>query len=172
MQVKTPRQRRKAAKDAAHRSGPMELGWLGNTIGFNLRIAQEASVRAYLRSVADTETMTWRFGILALIDLNPGLTQAALARAVMRDTSSLTSVLDDLCNRELVTRVRPDYDRRSYALRITPQGVKAMEKLKAGVQAHERELDRFFTHEQRGQLVDMLRQIAHGLSDGKDASPG
>jgi DNA-binding MarR family transcriptional regulator len=170
MQAKSPRKRRNTAKDAGGRTSQIELGWLGGTIGFNLRIAQEASVRAYLRSVTDTETLTWRFAILALIDLNPGLTQAALARAVMRDTSSLTSVLDDLCNRELVTRVRPEHDRRSYALRITPLGIKAMDKLKAKVQAHERELDRFFKREQRSQLIDMLRQIALGLSENKTPS--
>jgi len=170
MQAKTPRRRRKAAKKAADRTGEVELGWLGGTIGFNLRVAQEASVRAYLRSVTDTETLKWRFGVLAIIDLNPGLTQAALAQALMRDTSSLTSVLDDLCNRELVTRVRPDHDRRSYALRITPQGIKAMEKARTKVQAHERELDRLFTREQRSQLISMLRQMSAGLSHGKDSS--
>lgn len=164
MQAKIPRKRRKASKEPSSQNGTIELGWLGGAIGFNLRVAQEASVRAYLRSVADTGTLAWRFAILAFIDLNPGLTQAALARAVMRDTSSLTSVLDDLCDRRLVTRIRPNHDRRSYALRITPLGIKAMEGLKAKVQAHERELDRLFTKEQRSALIEMLKQITSGLS--------
>lgn len=163
MLAKASRSHRKPAKDAAGQSSEIELGWLGGTIGFNLRIAREASARAYLRNVADSGTLAWHFAILAFIELNPGLTQAALAQAVMRDTSSLTPVLDDLCNRELVTRTRPSHDRRSYALRITPRGVKAMENLKAKVQAHERELDRLFTREQRSALIEMLRQIASGL---------
>lgn len=165
MQAKISRKRRSAAKERTARTVDIDLGWLGGAIGFNLRIAQEASVRAYLRSVADTGTLAWRFAMLAFIDLNPGLTQAALAHAVMRDTSSLTSVLDDLCDRKLVTRIRPDHDRRSYALRITPLGVKAMEELKTKVQAHERELDRLFTKEQRSALIEMLKRIASGLSD-------
>jgi DNA-binding MarR family transcriptional regulator len=161
MQAKIRKSRRHdASKEAENQAAEVELGWLGGTIGFNLRIAQEASVRAYLRSVADTGALAWRFAILALIDLNPGLTQVALARAVSRDTSSLTSVLDDMCNRGLVTRVRPEHDRRSYALRITPQGRKAMDSLKTNVQSHERELDRLFTREQRALLVEMLKQIA------------
>lgn len=164
MPAKITRKRRETPKETASPPNQVELGWLGGTIGFNLRIAQEASVRAYLRSVADTGTLAWRFAILSLIDLNPGLTQAALAKAVVRDTSSLTSVLDDLCNRGLVTRVRPDHDRRSYELRITSRGREAMDELKAKVQAHERELDRFFTREQRSQLIGMLKQIASGLS--------
>jgi DNA-binding MarR family transcriptional regulator len=159
-----PVRKRRSAPSQPNQVSNIELGWLGGTVGFNLRIAQEASVRAYLRSVTDSGALAWRFAILAFIDLNPGLTQAALARAIMRDTSSMTAILDDLCNRELITRVRPDHDRRSYALRITPRGVKAMEELRANVQAHERELDRLFTREQRTMLIAMLKQISSGLS--------
>jgi len=39
-----------------------------------------------------------------------------------------------------------------------------MEKLKSKVEAHERELDRLFTREQRASLVRMLKQIVSGLS--------
>jgi DNA-binding MarR family transcriptional regulator len=164
MPPRTSRKRRDIPQETTSQASQLELGWLGSTIGFNLRIAQEASVRAYLRSVADTGTPAWRFAILAMLDQNPGLTQAALAKAVMRDTSSLTAVLDDLYNRGLVTRIRPEHDRRSYELRITPRGREAMQELKARVQAHERELDRFFTREQRSLLIGMLKQIASGLS--------
>ncbi|ARP98443.1 MarR family winged helix-turn-helix transcriptional regulator [Pseudorhodoplanes sinuspersici] len=143
---------------------PLNLGWLGGTIGFNLRIAQEASVRTYLRSVADTGTLQWRFAILALINENPGLTQAALGKAIKRDTSSLTPALDDLCNRGLVTRIRPEHDRRSYELRLTARGKTTMEQLKAKVQAHEEELDRLITKDQRTRLIQTLRQIAAGIS--------
>lgn len=142
----------------------INLGWLGGTIGFNLRIAQEASVRTYLRSVADSGTLQWRFAILALINENPGLTQAALGKAIKRDTSSLTPALDDLCNRGLVTRIRPEHDRRSYELRLTARGKTTMEQLKAKVQAHEEELDRLITKEQRTRLIETLRQIAAGIS--------
>ena len=156
--------KRPSASKKTSQISDIELGWLGGTIGFNLRIAQEASVRAYLRSVADSGALAWRYALLAFIDLNPGLTQAALARAIMRDTSSMTAVLDDLCNRELITRGRPDHDRRSYALRITPRGVKAMEELRANVQAHEKELDRLFTKDQRTILIGMLKKIASDFS--------
>jgi len=165
MQAKIPKKsRRTAAKETVNQPPEIELGWLGGTIGFNLRIAQEASVRAYLRSLANTGTLVWRFAILALIDLNPGLTQVALARTVRRDTSSLTSVMDDMCNRGLVTRIRPDHDRRSYALRITPRGVRVMNNLKENVRKHEQELDRMFTREQRSSLIKMLKQIASDLT--------
>lgn len=159
-----------AAKTSKKRSAPgknnskqINLGWLGDTIGFNLRVAQEASVRTYLRSVTDIGTLQWRFAILALIHDNPGLTQAALGRAIKRDTSSLTPALDDLCSRGLVTRIRPDHDRRSYELRLTPRGKTTMEQLSVKVRAHEAELDQLISKEQRARLIQILRQITAGL---------
>jgi DNA-binding MarR family transcriptional regulator len=164
MRVKPVRKPQKVLKDAATPTEDIYLGWLGGVIGFNLRIAHEASVRAYLQSLPSTGPLAWRFAILSLIDLNPGLTQTALARAVMRDSSTLTAVLDDLCNRGLITRTRPDHDRRSYELRITATGIKFMKQLKLKVEAHEGELDRLFTREQRAILIKMLKQITSGLS--------
>ena len=163
MRVKPLRKPQKVSKDTAIQTEDIDLGWLGGVIGFNLRIAHEASVRAYLQSVPSTSPLAWRFAILALIDLNPGLTQTALARAVMRDSSTLTAVLDDLCNRGFITRTRPDHDRRSYQLRITAVGIKFMKQLKLKVEAHEGELDSLFTREQRALLIKMLKQIALGL---------
>jgi DNA-binding MarR family transcriptional regulator len=154
----------KRSNSRAERVPQISLGWLGGTIGFNLRIAQEASVRAYLRSVADSGTLQWRFAILALIHENPGLTQSALGKAIKRDTSSLTPALDDLCNRELVTRIRPEHDRRSYELRLTARGKATMEQLKAKVRTHEEELDRLITKEQRARLIETLRQLAAGIA--------
>lgn len=156
---------KKRASPVANHPQQTNLGWLGGTIGFNLRIAQEASVRAYLRSVADIGALQWRFAILALIHENPGLTQAALGKAIKRDTSSLTPALDDLCERGLVTRVRRENDRRSYELRLTARGRTTMEQLKTKVQAHEEELDRMITKDQRARLIATLRQITTSLSD-------
>jgi DNA-binding MarR family transcriptional regulator len=72
--------------------------------------------------------------------------------------------LDDLCDRQLVTRARPEHDRRSYELRITPAGIKVMKKLKQKVDAHERELNSLFTPQERASLVAMLQKVAKGLA--------
>jgi DNA-binding MarR family transcriptional regulator len=151
----------KPIKKRRGQSGHVDLGWLQGLIGFNLRIAYEASARAYLQSVTGTAP---HFATLALIYLNPGLTQVALSRAVSRDSSSLTAVLDDLCKRQLVTRTRPDHDRRSYELRITPAGIKVMERLKRKVDAHEQELNKIFTRQEKNSLVNMLQKVAKGLA--------
>jgi DNA-binding MarR family transcriptional regulator len=144
----------------------IDLGWLGGTVGFYLRTAQEAAFHAFARRVGDSGARPWRFAILSLIDANPGLTQAALARALRRDTSSLTPVLDELSNRGLVTRERVAHNRRSYALNISAEGKKAMRELMASAVDHERELDRLVGREQRAEFIRTLQRIATGLASG------
>jgi DNA-binding MarR family transcriptional regulator len=141
----------------------IDLGWLGGTVGFYLRTAQEAAFHAFARRVGDARARPWRFAILALIDGNPGLTQAALARALRRDTSSLTPVLDELCNRGHVIRQRVEHNRRSYALSLSPEGKKAMRDLMVSAIDHERELDRLVGRENRAEFVRTLQRIAAGL---------
>lgn len=158
------RARRSAAVAAPDLEKEIDLGFLGDAVGFHLRTAHEAAFRAFLQRVGDSNTPPWRFAILALIDANPGLTQVALARATRRDTSSLTPALDDLCDRGLVTRIRQVHDRRSYALKLTPLGKKALRPLKAVAEAHERELDRLVGREQRAQFIQTLKRIASGLA--------
>jgi DNA-binding MarR family transcriptional regulator len=156
--------RRKAGAAVAETEGPIKLGFLDGAVGFHLRTAHEAAFRSFLKRVGASNAYPWRFAILVLIDANPGLTQVALARATRRDTSSLTPALDELCAGGLVTRIRQARDRRSYALKLTPLGKKAMQRLKASAAAHERELDRLVGSEQRGEFIRTLQRISAGLA--------
>jgi DNA-binding MarR family transcriptional regulator len=143
--------------------GGVDLGWLGGTVGFHLRTAQEAAFQAFARRAGDASARPWRFAVLALIDGNPGLTQAALASALRRDTSSLTPVLDDLSRRGLVVRQRVEDNRRSYALTITPEGRRTMRELMEIAAEHEREVDRLVGRENRAEFIRTLQRIAAGL---------
>ena len=141
----------------------IDLGWLGGTVGFHLRTAQEAAFRAFANRVGDPKARPWHFAILALIDGNPGLTQAALARSLRRDTSTLTPALDELCSRGFVVRQRVPHNRRSYALSLTSDGKKAMRELMTSAVGHERELDRLVGREARAEFIRTLQRIAAGL---------
>src|SRR5436190_8374340 len=120
----------------ASASKPINLGWLGGTVGFYLRTAQEAAFQAFARRANGADARPWRFAVLALIDANPGLTQGDLAAAIRRNTSSLTPVLDDLTRQGYVSRQRLESDRRAYALTRTAQRDAARIKLMASALAH------------------------------------
>jgi DNA-binding MarR family transcriptional regulator len=155
--------KRQPPATAQRAPGVVDLGWLGGTVGFYLRTAQEAAFHAFARRAGKASARPWRFAILALIDGNPGLTQGALARALRRDTSSLTPALDDLCRSGFVIRQRVEDNRRSYALTLTPEGRRAMRELMASAVEHERELDRLVGRENRAELIRTLQRIAAGL---------
>jgi DNA-binding MarR family transcriptional regulator len=155
--------KRQAPATGQRAPGAVDLGWLGGTVGFHLRTAQEAAFRAFARRAGSASARPWRFAILALIDSNPGLTQVALARALRRDTSSLTSALDDLCRSGFVVRQRVEDNRRSYALTLTPDGRRAMRELMESAAEHEREMDRLVGRENRAEFIRTLQRIAAGL---------
>jgi len=168
---------RKAARKGKPRSAPkanapapINLGWLGGTVGFYLRTAQEAAFQAFSRKANGADARPWRFAVLALIDANSGLTQGELAAALRRNTSSLTPVLDDLCRQGYVSRERLETDRRTYALKLTPKGKAAQAKLLASAMAHERDIDRI-VGAHRAQFVRILKSIASTLASETSGQP-
>jgi DNA-binding MarR family transcriptional regulator len=144
--------------------GQISLGWLGGTVGYYLRTAQEAAFDAFARRADDAAAQPWRFAILALIDANPGVTQGDLAAALRRNTSTLTPALNELARRGYVNRRRLKTDKRTYALTLTPRGREAMRELKASAVEHEREVGRLVGAENRAEFVRILRRIAEELS--------
>jgi DNA-binding MarR family transcriptional regulator len=144
-------------------SSPINLGWLGGTVGFHLRTAQEAAFQAFARKANGADARPWRFAMLALIDANSGLTQGELAAALRRNTSSLTPVLDDLCRQGYVSRERLETDRRTYALKLTPKGKAAEAKLMASAVAHERDIDRIVGAD-RAKFIRILKSLAPALA--------
>ncbi|MBI1204962.1 MAG: MarR family transcriptional regulator [Rhodopseudomonas sp.] len=157
----TSRSLRTAGEEARMSPAPIDLGWLAGLIGFKLRVAHEASARVFSHSVSSNAP---HYAILSLIKFNPGLTQIALSRAVSRDSSSMTALLDDLCDRGLIVRERSPDDRRSYALSITKAGLKTLDDLKRKVDVHERDLNALFSREEKARLIEMLDRIATGLA--------
>ena len=160
--VRRPSRTTKARPQPGARK-PIDPGWLGGTVGFHLRTAQEAAFRAFAKKANGADVRPWRYAVLHIIDANPGLTQGKLAAAIRRNTSSLTPVLDDLCRQGYVSRRRLESDRRTYALTLTPKGNAARIKLMASAIEHERELDRLVGAD-RAHFIGILRKLAAALS--------
>lgn len=150
-------------KDAVVPMPAVQLGPLENFIGFHLRLAQEASFRAFARRVGDRRLRPSRFAIMALIAENPGITQTALSQASARDKSTLTTALDDLVARGLVLRERSADDRRSYALTLTARGRQVLARLMTHAAAHDRQLDELVGPAGKVALLRLLRRIIGGL---------
>jgi DNA-binding MarR family transcriptional regulator len=159
-----PREEEPDIADAAETD--VQLGPLSNFLGYNLRLAQEASFQAFARRVDATGLRPGYFSVLLLIGLNPGITQTALSRATARDKSTLTPTLRLLESQRLIRREQFKTDRRSYMLRLTPEGEKAAEELLRHARGHEQELTRIVGDQKNADFIAALRRIAEVFQNG------
>jgi DNA-binding MarR family transcriptional regulator len=140
---------------ASIKFGPLEY-W----VGFNLRMAQDATFDAFSRRSKDVGERPGRFATLILIARNPGISQTELSLANGRDKSSLTPVLGDLVRRGLVERKRVRDDRRAYRLNLTPAGRATLALLTRCARRHERNLDGIIGARDRKRFLQILKRIA------------
>jgi DNA-binding MarR family transcriptional regulator len=143
----------------------LRLGPLTDTLGFQLRLAQEAAFAAFARRAGDAGLRPGRYALLTLIAENPRLSQSALSAAAGRDKSTMTPAIADLDRRGLVRRVRSEHDRRSYALSLTSKGEAVLRKLRAHAEAHDRMLDALVGPKDRPAVMAALRRLVAGLDE-------
>ena len=93
-----------------------------------VRAAESVSARIHGHLSENNLTIS-QFGVLeALLHLGP-LSQAELAKKILKSTGNITMVIDNLEKRGLVTRERDPEDRRYYAVTLTPAGKKLIASL-------------------------------------------
>ena len=88
-------------------------------------------------------------------------TIAQLHEALAHKRSTLTSILDRLAERKLVTRDVDSKDRRSFRIKLTPAGARAAAKIHAHLEAMERETLKGVPPEQVVAFTGIIRKLAH-----------
>jgi DNA-binding MarR family transcriptional regulator len=131
-------------------------GGLPGLLGYRLRLAQQAVFRDFAASVG--EVSPGRFGILLLIEANPGVTQSRLAAAVHLDRSTMVGVIHTLQGRGLVERRRGE-DRRTNGLWLTRAGRGLVARLRRRIGAHERRIAARLSAAERAQLIVLLEKL-------------
>lgn len=107
----------------------MNLGRLGDFVGFRLRRVQNQLSRDFAAATADRNMRSGLFSSLALIAANPGVSQNELSKEVALDKSVTVTIVDELERRGWATRKRSKTDRRRHALFVTDAGTKALNEL-------------------------------------------
>ncbi len=102
----------------------------------------------------------WAYMVLLRLDDEPIRTQAALADAIRADRTRIIEVLDDLQDRDLISR-RPDpADRRARLVGLTKPGRKLRDSAQAAIQAREERLLATLDPHDRAGFVNALRQLS------------
>jgi DNA-binding MarR family transcriptional regulator len=157
LDVKQSVRPRRGVKPTGAMRKAASMGMLPSLIGYQLRLAQRAIFADFVETVDGAEISPGLFGILVIIDANPGLTQQALADAAHLDRSTVVTVLDKLEDRKLVERHAAD--RRSNGLFLTRDGTSLLHRLKRKVAQHERRVVQNLSPRERNQLVALLQRI-------------
>ena len=145
------------------RDTEISLGLLPGLLGYNLRRAQVAVFQNFTEVVGASELTPGQFGVLVVIDTNPGLSQTQLGNALGIDRSTVVAVIDRLESRGLVARQAAPNDRRSHALHLTDDGKATLRRLTERVRAHEREIAKHLSAEEQARLVQLLSRVARRL---------
>ena len=114
-------------RPANGRNGALDFGVLDSFVGFQLHKARNQAATALHHMIAP-ELLPGHFPILYLIARNPGCSQSAVARAVGLDRSSLVPILTRFERKGWITRHAAADDKRAYALQLTGDGRKKLER--------------------------------------------
>jgi DNA-binding MarR family transcriptional regulator len=160
-------QKQAATKARTVNAAELDFDLLPELIGYQLRLTQLAIFNDFGQSLSDQAISPGRFGVLALIGANPGLTQSRLALATQLDRSTMVAVIDQLESRNLVERRAAPNDRRSNALWLTEAGKKLLRVMKQRVKAHETHITAALGEEDAARLIEMLSRIRKHLKQGE-----
>jgi DNA-binding MarR family transcriptional regulator len=138
----------------------LDQGLLPDLLGYNLRRAQVAVFTDFARSVGAGDLTPGQFGVLVLVDANPGLSQSELGGAMGVDRSTVVAVIDRLEKRDLVQRRPVPTDRRANALHLTEAGTRLLAELIPQVRAHEARLAQRLKPDEAALLNRLLSRLA------------
>src|SRR3954447_463222 len=143
-------------------SGPVDLGFLPELLGYRLRRAQVAAFQDFHHSMASLGLRPAQFSVLVLIEQNAGLRSSQIADALGIKRTNLVPLLDELEGKDLIERRRDPDDGRAFRLRLTKEGRALLDAAKRRVRAHERRLAKRLEPGGPDQLLRLLGQLVEG----------
>ncbi|SOB79498.1 DNA-binding transcriptional regulator, MarR family [Sphingomonas guangdongensis] len=139
------------------------LGVLDQLINFRLRHIRNYLTDCYRKETLALGLKAGAFGVMAVIDANPGISQIDLARFGGYDQTVLVGVLDDIEQRGWATRTRDPSDRRRHRVALTNEGKVALDGLLARALENERPAREALTAAELRDFRAALDKIYHHL---------
>ena len=117
-------------------NGEVDMGRMHGYLGYQLRRAQMLAYSDFIAELSALDLSPGQFGVLTVIDSNPGLRQSEVCAALGIQKTNFVAVLNEFERRGLAER-RAAGDRRSYALFITAAGKALLRRARAAQARHE-----------------------------------
>lgn len=128
-----------------------------------LHRATHATLHKLTTQLADLDMPAADINVLANLAGGAGRTIGALATATATRSSTLTSLLDRLTRRGYLVRETDPRDRRSFVVRLTPDGQAAAQRAAAAIADLERQALTGMTRAQRSgfhAVIDALTEVS------------
>jgi DNA-binding MarR family transcriptional regulator len=145
------------ANDLGEGREEVDLGPLPGLLGHLLRRATGRVFADFAEELGDAVSPA-EFGLLTLVQANPGITQARLAAALQLDKSTVSPALARLTQRGLLQR-QALADRRQQALRLAPGAEARLAEMRAKVERHEERIAAMLSPADRAELLRLLRLV-------------
>lgn len=137
-------------------AGPEGLDAL---IGYALRRAQILVFQHFVEQLAAYDLRPAQFSALAIIDDNPGITQAELARGLAIEPPQAVPLLNKLEAMGLAARIRSKADKRSYGLYLSKAGETLLGELRDVAARSDAVATANLSESERAQLLVLLRKV-------------
>jgi len=142
-------------------AGHLSEAGLQGILGYQLAQARLCTQQVFQQCVGQPDDLRpVEFTILALIDRNPDVSARQLARALAVAPPNLTTWLERLERRGLVTRERSATDRRTQLVRATAEGSRLARTGAQRVIAGEQAVLDTLTAAERALLLELLHKVA------------
>jgi DNA-binding MarR family transcriptional regulator len=137
---------------------------LASATGFLLSWNGRRTAHLFEQALESLDLRPPHFGVMTLIDANPGSTQQDLGRKSLIDPSTMVAMVDDLEARGLAERRPHSSDRRKHAVHLTADGKRTLKQARQKAAAVAEETLAPLDEEERETLRLLLRKLA-GVSD-------
>ena len=134
-------------------------GVLEDLIGYALRRAQLKLFQNLIGRLSAHDLRPAQFSALAVIEQNPGLMQADLARALAIEPPQVVPLLNKLESRALAVRVRCKPDKRSYGIFLSKSGETLLKELKAIAAQSDLDATAALDAREREELLRLLKKV-------------
>lgn len=144
---------------AEPRADALPDNWLDTLVGYALRRAQLQVFQHLVGKLAEHDLRPAQFTAMVIIEREPGLMQADLARQLAIEPPQLVPLLNKLESRGLAQRVRGVQDKRAYGVFLTKAGNALLGQLKAIAVASDEEATSALDEDERAQLLHLLHKV-------------
>lgn len=141
---------------------PLDFGELPTYVGYQVRRTQVRLFAELGAALKAFELTPGSFGVLTLIEANPGITQGALAAAFGVDKSTMSPVIYRLEQRGLVRRKVLASDRRRHALYLAADAGPAYRAARDKMRAVESEIAARLSRSEQRELARLLTKLQGG----------